>query len=57
MQKRELLAFRAEVQGILEDREALGEYNADSKHITLLFRSMRELIDHAISQYPKPKKK
>jgi hypothetical protein len=57
MNKRELLAFRAEIEGLIEDREALGEYNADSKHMLLLLMGMRELVDHAISQLPKPVKK
>lgn len=57
MNKKQLLEFKAEVEMVLDQRKALGEFDANSKHMIFLLGNMRALIDHAISQYPKPEKK
>jgi len=56
MNKKELVRLHAEVDEALRERRALGEYNADSKHMLLLLGNMRELIAHAISQASPEKK-
>jgi hypothetical protein len=57
MNKKELLELRDDVDEALNERYALGEFDANAKHMILLLSNMRGLIDHAISQQPKPVKK
>lgn len=57
MNKRELTAFKGEVEKVLAERKALGDFDANSKYMVFLLGNMRSLIDHAISQYSKPEKK
>lgn len=57
MNRKQLLEFRMQVHGAILDREHVGDYNADSKHILSLLRGMLTLTDHAIEQLPRPEKK
>ena len=57
MNKKELVAFKAEVEKVLAERKALGDFDANSKYMVFLLGNMRALIDHALSQYPKPERK
>jgi hypothetical protein len=57
MNKKQLVEFRQEVEKVLADRRALGDFDANSKHMIFLLGNMRALIDHAISQFPKPERK
>ena len=57
MKKSELIAFKAEVEQVLAERKALGDFDANSKYMVFLLGNMRSLIDHAISQYPKTEKR
>jgi hypothetical protein len=57
MNKKELQEFRLEVEKVILERKALGEFDANSRYMMFLLGNMRALIDHAISQYPKPMKK
>jgi hypothetical protein len=57
MNKKELIAFKAEVEKVISERKSLGDFDANSKYMIFLLGNMRSLIDHAISQYPKQGKK
>ncbi len=57
MNKKELVAFKAEVSKALAERKAVGDFDANAKYMRFLLANMEHLIDHAISQYPKPVKK
>lgn len=57
MKKKELQEFKAEVEKVLAERKALGDFDANSKYMVFLLGNMSHLIDHAISQYPKPNKR
>jgi hypothetical protein len=57
MNKKQLVEFRGEVEKVIAERKALGDFDANSKYIMFLLANMRSLIDHAISQYPKPVRK
>ena len=57
MNKKQLIEFRAEVEKVLSERKALGDFDANSRYMVFLLGNMRSLIDHAISQMPKPEKK
>lgn len=57
MNKKQLIAFRGEVEEVLAERKALGDFDANSKYMVFLLGNMKALIDHAISQQPKPEKK
>lgn len=57
MNKKQLMSFRTDVEEVLAERKALGDFDANSKYMVFLLGNMRNLIDHAISQYPKPDKK
>lgn len=57
MNKKQLVALREEVLDALDDRVASGDFDANAKHMRLLLSNMTCLIDHAISQLPKPTKK
>lgn len=56
MNRKQLLEFRGEVDKVIEERKALGDFDANSKYMVFLLSNMRDLIDHAISTYPKAKK-
>ena len=56
MNRKELFLMRAEVEMALLEREALGEFDANAKHMILLLRNMRSLIEHAIDQTKVEKK-
>ncbi|SRR6266436_9331292 len=56
MNKNQLLILKEGIEQIISERRAVGEYNADSKHMLFLLSNMLALIDHAISQ-AKPEKK
>jgi len=56
MNKNQLLMLKEGVEQVIYERRAVGEYNADSKHMLFLLSNMLALIDHAISQ-AKPEKK
>lgn len=55
MNKKQLLEFRGEVEKVIEERKALGDFDANSKYMVFLLGNMRSLIDHAISTYPTTK--
>lgn len=57
MNKKELIAFKGEVEKVLAERRSLGDFDANSKYMVFLLGNMRSLIDHAISQIPKPDRK
>ena len=57
MNKKQLVEFRGEVEKVIAQREALGEFDANSKYMMFLLKNMKTLIDHAISTYPKGQKK
>ena len=57
MTKKQLLEFRADIIVALAERQALGDYDSNSKHMKLLLQSILNLINHAIDKYPKPVKK
>jgi len=56
MNKKELVRLQAETDEALRERQSLGEFDANAKHMILLLRNMRALIEHAISQ-ANPEKK
>lgn len=53
MDQKQLWQMREEIEDAIADRQAAGEYNADSKHMLLLLKRLLALTDHAISQLPK----
>lgn len=57
MNKKQLFEFKAEVEKVIAERKALGDFDANSKYMIFLLGNMKALIDHAISQYPKPVRK
>lgn len=57
MNKKQLIEFRSEVEKVIAERKALGDFDANSKYMQFLLGNMRSMIDHAISQHPKPIKK
>lgn len=57
MNKKQLMAFRSDVEEVLAERQALGNFDANSKYMVFLLGNMRNLIDHAISQCPKSEKR
>ena len=56
MNKKQLLAFKADVEKVLADRQAAGDYDVNAKYMRFLLGNMAQLIDHAITQYPKGQK-
>jgi len=54
MNKKQLQEFKNDLESVIVSREALGEYNADSKYMLYLLKNMRSLVQHAIDTYPKP---
>jgi len=44
------------VEQVIHERQSVGEYNADSKHMLFLLSNMLALIDHAITQAKQEKK-
>lgn len=56
MNKKQLLEFRAEVEKAIAERNALGDFDANSKYMRFLLGNMRHLINHAIDTYPKGQK-
>lgn len=56
MNKKQLLEFRGEVEKVIEERKALGDFDANSKYMVFLLGNMRALIDHALTQIPKKEK-
>ena len=57
MNKNELLQFRQEIEAIIQERRALGEYDANAKHMNWLLDQLAKIVDHSISQYPRVQKK
>lgn len=57
MNKKQLIAFREDVNRAIGARERLGEFDANSRDIIWLLKNMGALVDHAIATYPKPPKK
>ena len=57
MNKKQLQEFKNDLESVIVSREALGEYNADSKYMLYLLKNMRSLVQHAIDTYPKIPKK
>lgn len=57
MNKKQLTEFKSEVEKVIAERRALGDFDANSKYMMFLLGNMRSLIDHAIATYPKPVKK
>ena len=53
MNKNELLQFRQEIEQAIQERRALGEYDANAKHMNWLLDQLAKVVDHAISQYPR----
>lgn len=56
MNKKQLQEFKNDLESVIVSREALGEYNADSKYMLYLLKNMRSLVQHAIDSYPKKPK-
>jgi len=56
MNKAQLKALRVDIEAVIQEREHLGEYNADSKYMMLLLKNMRLLIDHTLAKEGTPKK-
>jgi hypothetical protein len=54
MKKQELQEFRQEIEDAIQYRNALGEYDANAKHMNWLLYKLAQLTDHALEQYPKP---
>jgi len=57
MNKKQLQEFKNDLEDVIVSREALGEYNADSKYMLYILKNMRSLVQHAIDSYPKAPKK
>jgi len=57
MKKHELQEFRAEIEAVIQERRALGEYDANAKHMNWLLDQLAKIVDHSISQYPRVQKK
>ncbi len=57
MNKKQLIEFRKEVEEVLAERVALGDFDANSRYMVFLLGNMRALINHALTQLPKPEKK
>jgi hypothetical protein len=57
MTKKQLLQLKESVAWALSERQASGDFDANSKHMRLLLSGMLELVDHAISNVVKPEKK
>ncbi len=55
MNRKQLIAFRGEVEKVIAERKALGDFDANSKYMIFLLANMRSLIDHAINTYPTTK--
>jgi len=55
--KKELIAFKGDVEKVLAERRSVGDFDVHAKYMVFLLANMSHLIDHAISQYPKPVKK
>jgi len=56
MNKKQLQEFKNDLESVIVSREALGEYNADSKYMLYILKNMRSLVQHAIDSYPKKPK-
>jgi len=56
MNKKQLQEFKNDLEDVIVSREALGEYNADSKYMLYILKNMRSLVQHAIDSYPKKPK-
>lgn len=57
MNRKELIEFRETVENAIEERKALGDYDANSQYINHLLGLMAKLVDHAIDTAPKPGRK
>ena len=57
MNKKQLNEFKSEVEKVIAQREALGDFDANSKYMVFLLKNMRSLIQHSIDTYPKGQKK
>jgi len=57
MNRKHLLALRSDIEAAIAERRALGEYNADSKHMLFLLNCLRELTNDAIAQKTPEQKK
>jgi len=57
LNKNQLQTLKESIQEAILERRALGEYNADSKHMLFLLTGLLETVEHAISQLPRPEKK
>ena len=57
MNKKQLAEFREDVVRALAERQALGDFDTNAKHMRLLLQSILNLVNHAIEKYPKPVKK
>jgi hypothetical protein len=55
MKKKELIEFRAEMEKVIIAREALGEFDANSKYMIFMLHNMRAMVQHMIDTYPKAK--
>lgn len=53
MNKKQLNEFKAEVEKVIAQRDALGDFDANSKYMVFLLKNMRSLIQHSIDTYPK----
>jgi hypothetical protein len=52
MNKKQLQAFKGEVEQVISQREALGDFDANSRYMVFLLKNMRSLVEHAIQTYP-----
>lgn len=53
MNKKQLNEFKAEVEKVIAQKEALGESNANDRYMIFLLKNFRHLIQHSIDTYPK----
>jgi hypothetical protein len=53
MKLHQLQEFRQEIEDVIQERNALGEYDANAKHMNWLLDQLAKVVDHAISQYPR----
>ncbi len=56
MNKQALVKMHVEIDEALVERQSLGEFDANAKHMILLLRNIRALVEHAISQATTEKK-
>lgn len=56
MKKKDLIELHHDIEEAVAERQRLGDFDANSKHMRLLMESMQRLVEHAIEQTPKSKR-